>query len=154
MYHERDSTRQNDRLRQGETESEVCGQSAKQPAMQSCIQTARQTTCPVTVHLPGERGQRPSPVSVHFIETLKRNNYWAGASGGLCFWLRNRHYSVVTGGPCCLSEDLSFTETKHILLAFSELKILRLKNYFGSWTWSISHVNSGPIKIPVLFLFS
>lgn len=99
MYHERDSTRQNDRLRQGETESEVCGQSAKQPAMQSCIQTARQTTCPVTVHLPGERGQRPSPVSVHFIETLKRNNYWAGASGGLCFWLRNRHYSVVTGGP-------------------------------------------------------
>lgn len=39
-------------------------QFAKQPAMQSSIQTTRQTTCPVAFHLPGKKGQRPTPVGV------------------------------------------------------------------------------------------
>lgn len=64
-----------------------------------------------------KRSASHSTVSVCLPETLlKRNNYWVRASGGLCCWLSNRRYSVVTGS-CCLSEDLSFTWTKNILLA-------------------------------------
>lgn len=71
------------------------------------------------------RGQHPTPLLICASQRL----CWRElrASGGLCRWLSNRRYGVVTGS-CCLSEDLSFTWAENILLAFSELKILQLEN--------------------------
>lgn len=48
---------QRNRLEQSGSESEAGRQSAYQPGMQSSIYTARQTTCSVAAHPPGERGQ-------------------------------------------------------------------------------------------------
>lgn len=56
--------RQHKSERQSESKLEVGRQSAREPAMRSSIRMARQTTCPVTVHPPGERGHCPTPLLV------------------------------------------------------------------------------------------
>ncbi len=117
--------------RQSERESEVGRQSAKQPAMRSSIQTARQTTCPVTVHPPGERGQWPTPVSVCLSHraSAEEKQLLSESIWRIVLLTEQQTLQCCDRGPCCLSEDLSFTLTKNIPLAFPELKILRLRNY-------------------------
>lgn len=74
-----------------------------------------------------------------FSETvLRRNNYRARASGGLCCWPSNRRHSVVTGVHVvclrfCPSPRLQY------LVSILSTENSPSQKLFGSWTWSISH---------------
>lgn len=125
---ERHHTRSGLSQRDGLSEKPVwCGQTVEQTASQAIIHPDGQTANMPSYCSPSRwKGSAPTPLLVGVFQQ-NRNNYRAGASGGLRCWLSNRRCRVVTAF-CCLSEKLSFTWAKNISLALSLLKILRHEN--------------------------
>lgn len=103
------------------------GQTVKQTAIQAIIHPDGQTAnMPCYCSPSGSKRSAPTLLLVGVFQQ-NRNNYWAGASGGLRCWLSNRRCRVVTAF-CCLSEKLSFTWAKNISLPLLLLKILWHEN--------------------------
>ena len=153
MYHETESTSQKDRVRWSERVRG--GQTVCQAASHVIIHPDGQTTCPVTAHPPGGRGQWPTSVRVCFSETLLKRKITVWKHLEVCAAEWTTESKMLWQGTMFWRPVLHLEQKYFSSILFIEDSLT--EKLFGLWTWSISHMvncvhpraykNSGAISL-------